>query len=203
MMPTQTARRVSSAQRVALAIGILVALVGAGHLAAWLSGAMAAAFGASAITVKTNASVCLTLAGLALALLASTDRALSLRLTARAFATVVLIVGALTLVEHLAGVNLGLDQLLATERPGAAAVVSPNRMGPPASSCFTLLGTGLLLLSRAGRSRRSRIAHQPVAAAAAVVALLPVIGYLYSVDELYGVARFTGIAWPTGHDNGA
>ena len=27
--------------------------------------------------------------------------------------------------------------------------------------------------------------------------MLPTIGYLYGADELYGTARYTGIAWPT------
>jgi PAS domain S-box-containing protein len=158
---------------------------------------MSAGVPASAITMKTNASMCLLLAGVALALLSHDNVASRLRVAARLTAAVVLLLGTLTLLEHIAGVDLALDQLLATEPPGAAGVVSPNRMGPPASSCFALLGTALFLLGRRKVPGRPRIAHQPLALAAAVVALLPVIGYLYAVDELYGVARFTGIAWPT------
>lgn len=146
--------------------------------------------------MKANASFCMLLAGLALALL-SYDVPFPLRLAARLAASLVLLLGILTLVEHLAGVDLGVDQLLATEPPGAAAVVSPNRMGPPASICFTLLGTALLSLNWHGTSSRFRTAHQPLALVAGVAALLPIIGYVYEVDGLYGVARYTGIAWPT------
>ena len=56
--------------------------------------------------------------------------------------------GVLTLVEHLSGWDFGIDQLLAVETPGAMAVVSPNRMGIPASLSFTLTGLALLILSR-------------------------------------------------------
>ena len=51
-----------------------------------------------------------------------------------------MLLGALTLSEHLFGWNLGIDQLLATEVPGVARTASPNRMGPPASLSMTLLG---------------------------------------------------------------
>ena len=184
-------------RRVALLAGILVGCVGAGHLALWLGGVMASAAGTAAITMKTNASLGLLLAGLALALLSFDRVPRLLRLAAGACAAVVLAVGALTLVEHVASVDLGLDQLLATEPPGAAGVVRPNRMGPPASFSLTLLGTALLLLARSRPSARLRAAHQPLAVAAGVTALIPTIGYLYGANQLYGLARYTGIAWPT------
>ena len=95
------------------------------------------------------------------------------------------------------GWNLGIDQLLATEPPGAAGVISPNRMGPPASLSFALLGPALLLLSRQGKRAGRRALDQSLALVVVLVAMLPTIGYLYGADELYGIARYTGIAWPT------
>jgi hypothetical protein len=64
---------------------------------------------------------------------------------------------------HVFGWNAGIDQLLATEQPGAAATASPNRVGPPASVAFCLLGTALLLLSRSRASARGRARPQPLA----------------------------------------
>jgi PAS domain S-box-containing protein len=183
--------------RLALLAGILVACIGAAYFAAWLSGTMASLADATTITMKANASLCLLLAGLALALLVHQESPpAALRLGARFCASVVLAIAAATLVEHIGRFDLGIDQLLATEPPGAPAVVGPNRMGPPASFCFTFLGTALLLLTRRSATRL-RSAHQPLAAAAAVTALVPITGYLYGANELYGLARFTGIAWPT------
>ncbi len=184
--------------RLALLVGILVALVGAGYLAAWLSGTMASLAGATTITMKANTSLCLLLAGLALTLIACQESPpLALRLAARFFAAVVLAAGAATLVEHIGRLDIGIDQLLATEPPGASGVIRPNRMGPPASFCFTLLGTALLLLTRSRWTARLSATHQSLAVAAAVTALVPITGYLYGASELYGIARYTGIAWPT------
>ena len=185
-----------SLHRAALAAGILVVLVGAGHLAAWLSGVMASGIGATTITMKANASICLVLAGLALALLAFPNPPRAVRLAARFCAAVVLAVGAATLAEHLGNFDFGIDQLVATEPPGAAAAVQPNRMGPPASLAFTLLGAALLLLAR-HPARRAARAHQPLVVMVVVGALLPIAGYLYGADNLYGIAQYTGIAWPT------
>ncbi len=36
-----------------------------------------------------------------------------------------------------------------------------------------------------------------MALAVCLIALLPTIGFLYSAEEFYGIARYTGIAWPT------
>jgi hypothetical protein len=68
----------------------------------------------------------------------------------RPFAALISLLGALTLVEHLAGINLGIDTLLFDEAPGAVATTAPGRMGPPASISFLLLGAGLLLLGGGG-----------------------------------------------------
>ena len=180
--------------RVATAMGMLVALVGAVHLTAWLSGHMVQR-GFSSITMKTNASLCLTLSGLALAILAQARPGGIWRWAGQIFAAAATIVGTLTLSQHLIGWNLGIDQLLATEAPGAMAVTDPNRMGIPASACFTLAGLSLLILSR--RDGRWRLRANLLALGVCLIALLGTIGYLYGVQGFYAVARYTGIAWPT------
>lgn len=55
-------------------------------------------------------------------------------------------IGIATFSQHLFGWNLGIDQLLFVEPPGAAATASPRRMRPPASACFTLASIALVLL---------------------------------------------------------
>lgn len=180
--------------RAAVLMGMIAALVGAGHLAAWLGGYLTQR-GLSTITMKTNAALCLTLVGVALMLLVS-ERPGSVRCrTARVCAAVALLVGLLTLGENLSGWDLGIDQLLAVETPGAVAVVSPNRMGIPASLSFTLIGLALLLLSKR-EHRRVRTA-QALALAVCLIALLSTIGFLYEAEQFYGIAQYTAIAWPT------
>jgi hypothetical protein len=103
-----------------------------------------------------------------------------------------LLIGAVTLCEHAFGWDLGIDQLLFSEPPGAAATASPGRMGVPASSSFLLLGLALLSICR--QTPRSDRISQYLALIVAVIAFLPLIGFAYGIEPLYGIARFTGIA---------
>ena len=181
-------------RHVAQGLGVLVGLLSAVVFSGWTLGIPIAGKLSGDISMKTNTALGLLLGGVGLVLLTRQPVARGRRLAGLTCAALVLLIGALTFSEHLAGWDLGIDQLLAHERPGAAGVVSPNRMGPPASLCFTLLGPALLLL---GREPRRRAWQQPLAVAVVVVTLVPLVGYLYGVDPLFGVARYTGIAWPT------
>lgn len=142
------------------------------------------------ITMKVNTAICAAASGVAVALI---DSARFVRL-ARVLAAFVSTLGFLTLVQHLAKVNLGIDTLLFDEPLGAPATAAPGRMGLPASSSFTFLGAALLLASKPGRPRRwaAGLALVPVA-----VALLSLVGYLYRANQLYSLARLTGIAFQT------
>ncbi|MFB3891917.1 MAG: ATP-binding protein [Phycisphaerae bacterium] len=187
--------RLARAMRfVAYALAVVVALVGAGHLAAWLCGYMTR-LGFSIVTMKTNTSLCLLLAGTALFLLAP-RRAAPARLWAgRAMAAAVAVAGLLTLSENVFGWDLGIDQLIANEPPGALGVNAANRMGVPASMSFILAGSSLLVI--AGARGRWKLAAQGFALAVCLISLLGTIGFLYGATSLHTIASLTGIAWPT------
>jgi signal transduction histidine kinase/DNA-binding response OmpR family regulator len=108
---------------------------------------------------------------------------------ARAAATLVALIGAVTLVGYAIGTNLGLDQMLFRHRLG------DNQIAPNTGLNFLLLGAALGLLDWEPR-RRYRPA-QVVVLAPAAVALTSVLGYVYGVGELYGVARYIPMALPT------
>ena len=176
---------------------MLAALAGAMVFAGWmLLGPEVLREWTGPVYMKTNTALALLLAGVGLVLLIPEQIGARRRWAGRACAMVVLLLGTLTFSENLVGWNLGIDQLLATEPPGAAGVTGPNRIGMPASFSFVLLGPALLLLSRQS-SRGRRPLQQPFALVVVLVALLPTIGYLYGASELYLIARYTGIAWPT------
>jgi signal transduction histidine kinase/CheY-like chemotaxis protein len=165
--------------------------VGAAYLGLWLAGVAAHWSAAGVITMKANMALALVLAGVSLWLLepaASTGR--GRRVAGTLAAAAVLLMGALTLLQHLTGADLHIDQFLAIEPPGAVATSSPNRIGPPGSTSLVLLGAGLLALSR-----RRRIALY-LGLAVCLVDLVPAVGLLYDIGQLYGRA-LTGIAWPT------
>jgi signal transduction histidine kinase len=138
------------------------------------------------ITMKANTAIGLLLSGTALAIVRMAPPLTS------ALAFVAGAIGAATLTQHIAGWDLGIDQLLFTERPGAAATASPNRMGPNASTSFLLASIALHRLAR-GDGRGAAVA-QKLSIGAVVLASIPLAGYFYGASELYGIAQFTGIA---------
>ena len=181
-------------RRCAMAAGIVAAAVGAGHLVAWLNGYLAAG-GFNDLVMKTNAALCLLLAGTSLAILAADRPPGWLLWAARVMAGLVAAIGLATLTENLTGGNLGIDELLAHEPPGEVGVTGPNRMGSPAALSFALAGLSLLTLSRPGR--RGRVLSQCLALGVCALAMVGAIGYLYGATGLYALVRLTAIAWPT------
>jgi signal transduction histidine kinase/CheY-like chemotaxis protein len=143
-------------------------------------------------TLKTNAALCLTCGGLANLLLIDGAGRRRRRVAGYVLASVPAVVGFATLLEHLSGWNLGIDQLIAVETAGALATMSPNRMGPPASSANLLLGSALFL--RDSRSRHYRGLGHLFAFAACVLVVLPLMGFAYGFSGLYSIARYTGIS---------
>ncbi len=172
--------------------GTIAILIGAFWLVAWFTGYGAHWSAGGVLTVKTNTALALFLGGLALVLLSAGRPNTARRTVGTVAAVVILLIGALTLSQHLFGWNLGIDQLLATEAPGAVSTSSPNRPGPPASVSFTLLGIGLLGLA----SGRRRIAPY-LGLAISMINLIPAVGFLYGVGTFFAQPRLTHIAWPT------
>jgi signal transduction histidine kinase len=176
--------------RVALVAGAFVAALGAIVLVGgWWLGIEVLKGAGTTITMKTNAAIGLLACGTSLfcAAMAPPRRGMSL-----ACASIAGALGAATLCQHLFGWNLRIDELLFTEAAGAAATTSPNRMGPNASASFILYSAALISLHLPGRKGVGRA--QVLAAVACVLAIVPLVGYLYGAQELYGLARITGIA---------
>jgi PAS domain S-box-containing protein len=171
--------------------GVLAVIAGVTWLALWFTG-VAGRWSAEFVIMKTNMALCLTLAGISLLLLSGTAASPLRRWAAALPAALVLLIGVLTFSEHLFDYNLGIDQLLATEPPGAMGTISPNRFGPPGSISLVLLGLGLLALAAV---RRRWAAY--LGLAVCLINLAPLIGFLYGITDFYRLPRFTGIAWPT------
>jgi PAS domain S-box-containing protein len=143
------------------------------------------------ISMFPNTALCAIASGLALALTASAPQ---FRTAARLLAILAASVGGLTLLEHVTGVNLGIDTLLLDRPWGQGAAVAPMRMGPPASLSFLLMGAALVL-AMAGGSARGVAAALGLTVAA--VAMLSLSGHLYGAEQMYTLPRLTGIAFPT------
>lgn len=139
-------------------------------------------------------SVCAILSGLGLILLARSSGNDFGRRAIRILAFSVALIGGLTLFQHISGANLGIDTLLFRGRWGQRAAASANRMGPPASTSFLILGVTLLL---ATSNQRGRQIASALAILPAAIASLSLIGYWFGSDRLYTVVHLTGIAFQT------
>jgi PAS domain S-box-containing protein len=168
-------------------MGAAAAVIGSIWFALWLGGVPPRWSAQGVITMKTNMALGHVLAGVALLLLGGRVTP-GRRAVAVVASALVLVTGAMTLAEHLFLVDLRIDQLLATEPPGAPGTAAPNRMGPPGAMTLTVLGAGLLTL--AFKRRGSAF----LGAAGFCLVLVPTVGMVYGVGELHSIPTSTGIA---------
>ncbi|HEX7214072.1 MAG TPA: hypothetical protein VF578_07670, partial [Methylomirabilota bacterium] len=113
----------------------------------------------------------------------------AVRWAARLAAGLVVLVGAVTIAGYVLGHNLGLDQLLFGARLGN------NRIAPNTGVNFLFLGIALLLLD--WHSRRGVWPAQLVLLVPITISATSLLGYVYGVGALYGVARYIPMALPT------
>lgn len=133
------------------------------------------------VTMKANTAVCLILISVALLLFRNPVTTDWKRRVAQVFAVVVATVGFLTLIEHLTGWNLRIDQLLFTESVAEAGQSFPGRMGVAASIIFPSLSFALLFVD--ARSRRwFRVSNIAVLVVVAVTVLV-FLYYFYGIER--------------------
>src|SRR5687767_8946074 len=114
-------------RRVAIVASVVVALVAGAALTAWLFGAPDV-IAVVSLRMKANTAAALLAAALALA-----ARLRGWHLCASTFALLVIAVAGATVVEYAAGVDLGIDQLIAADIPAPESALYPNRMSPNAA----------------------------------------------------------------------
>ena len=107
-------------------------------------------------------------------------------------ALAVVLIAGLTISEYVAGLDLGFDRLLFSQR--LQITDFPGRPSPHTAVSFLLIG-GALLLSRTTK-RFYRLA-QAFALIAALIASMALIGYIYDVAFLYSISAQTGMALHT------
>ncbi len=194
-MPLQTtsiAAPSPAAGWISAALGAYALVGGAITLLAWILDVPSLAswgFRDDGIVMQPNTALAALCTGCALVSLA-----IGARRAAQSLALAVALIGALTLVEHVARVDLGVDRILLFDRAwGDLATMSPGRMGPPAATAFLMLGAGILL-STGPVGAASRLAAATLGLGVCGIGLLATCGYLFSADPLFDLARYTAIA---------
>src|SRR5579864_775417 len=166
-------------RKVALLLSALAAILGASVLAGWaLDITFLKSIVPGGVTMKPNTAMSMLLNGAALALLSRGIAGTGARLFATAVACGSIALGTLTLGESLFDWNLGIDQWLFHEAPGATETTSPGRMSPPAAFCFVLMGIALILASRPFAARLRIPALSALSVTVILAGGLALLGYL-------------------------
>ncbi len=181
-------RLISRFRSFSRAAGAAVALGGGLVLAGWIFdiGVLKSVL-AGRVTMKANTALAFVLAGLPLWMSPSETAHRGSRRLTRACAAMVALIGLLTLSECLFGWDLGIDQLLFTEPPGAVGTSASGRMAPTTALDFLMLGLALFLLD----APRSVQVVEALSLASALIGFLAFTGYAYGVGALYGLASYT------------
>jgi signal transduction histidine kinase len=185
------------AQRVATGAALVGGTIALVALAGWAADvdAMRRVF-VGPIHMLPNTAVGILLATAALLLQrAQAPRSRAALVAARACATLVLVLGAITFVERATGWNAGIDLLLFPDLVRRHPYLPPGRMATNSTLVFTFAGAALLTLDRVtpGGRRPARW----LASLGLAIAALALIGYLYGVRGLYTFDAAAAMAVPT------
>lgn len=132
--------------------GYFCALIGAFVALLWLAQPQELALKAPmAFAMQFNTSLCFLLTGISLATMQSTRQSRSVALSA-----IVIAFAATALLQHVANVNLGIDQLLLV--PFTHTGTIPGRMAANTALCLILVNIAILLSNWLGRNSHIRLA---------------------------------------------
>ncbi len=149
-----------------------------------------------AVGMKPLTALLLACGGIALLLVAPEGISARRARLGRVAATAPGLLAALVLGEMIFGWNLGIDEWPFVDHDGrAAGIATPGRFAPPTGVCFVVLTAALLSLDAGctGRWRPSELFALPMA----IVSLMGLIGYTYSIPAFYGPGSATKMAFHT------
>jgi len=110
--------------------------------------------------------------------------------------TTVALVGALTLLEYIAAMDLGIDQFL--HRPYfEVATAFPGRMAPLTAFCFLFVGIAFGFGSAGRRRPKALVAAGLMVCVVGVIGLVALLGYLTGTDSAYGWGAYSRMAFNT------
>jgi PAS domain S-box-containing protein len=143
-------------------------------------------------TINSNAALCFVFIGLSLWLLQTKRLNQRNERIARISAIIVALIGFLTIIEYLFGINLGIDHLLFQGVHGT--LNDPLSYKMSFNTALNLLITGIALLIFDKETKNGQRPAQYLLITMGFISLLAIAGYLYHASELYQIASYTGIA---------
>ena len=108
-----------------------------------------------------------------------------------ALAAIVALISALTLVEYIGALSLGIDNPFFSSTAPTSQVMFPDRMAPNAALGFLVYSAALVLL---GQGRRGIVMAQTLALTGLLIAFLAGVGYLFDAQAFVSLASANRIA---------
>ncbi|MFY0678418.1 MAG: response regulator [Neptuniibacter sp.] len=105
----------------------------------------------------------------------------------------VFLIGSLTLVQYVFGVELSIDQLF-MEHYIQVETSHPGRMAPNTAVCFTISGSTILLAAIFNNKNCSSSCVSAFSSAVIGLGIVALLGYFVGVDSAYGWGRLTKMA---------
>lgn len=143
----------------------------------------------SIVEMKSITAASFLLSGLLILLYPKAVVNTSFRKAFKITAVVIALLGFISLIEYIAGVNLYIDELICKDYAGAAGTSHPGRMAPNTALNFLLIGSALLLIDKEVRGRR--MPAQCIILVEGIISMLAVLGYVYGTEKFYSIAEFT------------
>ncbi len=107
-----------------------------------------------------------------------------------------ILLGALTLIQYIFGVNLGIDQLLMKHYVNLQAS-HPGRMAPNTALCFLLVGITLVVAERLKVYRNNPMILGLLGGIICALGAVALSGYLIGIETAYGWGNLTRMAFHT------
>lgn len=172
---------------------LLVIGIGSAAIAGWIFDvSLLKRIVPGSIAMKFNAALVFLLAGLSLRGAAACRRRWCRRM-GQVCAGLVILTGGLTLVEHISGLDLGIDNLLIQEPARATSKYTPGRMSSQTAVSFVFFGVALLL-SASRRKGWWDVVSRALLVCVAFIALANLVGHLFGFVFTVGISQITGMA---------
>ena len=174
-------------------LSIIIAFIGVIILIGWMFNiTLFKSPGSGFSTIKSNLGLVFILTGFSLWLLQTKRLNTNNRRIAQILLFFVVVIGFLTSIEYMFNINIGIDQILFKEGSGALNTISPNRMALSAAINTLLVGVSIFLIDV--KIKRNYRPSQIFAFIGGFISLLALLGYVYSISELYFIPHYTAIA---------
>ena len=137
------------------------------------------------LSMKANTAFCFILSGVTLLLIATNLRIR--KPVVIVLSAIVFLVGHCLLFIRVFGVNLGIENILYSEKPGAVATLHPGLMALSSSVNFILLSFAFLLLI--SKQHKNSLIINFCISFAGTLSLFTLLGYITGFEDLAGPVR--------------